>query len=48
MATFMFKGTNGRWRDVQTEEELDAYDARAAQHEDGFRAWLEQGRSAGR
>jgi aryl sulfotransferase len=46
MATFMFKGTNGRWRDLLTVEELDAYEARAAQLDDGLRAWLEQGRLA--
>jgi aryl sulfotransferase len=46
MATFMFKGTNGRWREVLTADELAAYDARAAQLDDAFRAWLEQGRLA--
>ncbi len=46
MATFMFKGTNGRWREVLTAEELDAYEARAGQLDDGLRAWLEHGRLA--
>jgi aryl sulfotransferase len=27
--TFLYKGTNGRWRDVLTAEELDAFDRRA-------------------
>jgi Sulfotransferase domain len=26
--SFLYKGTNGRWRDVMTDEELDAYEAR--------------------
>jgi aryl sulfotransferase len=46
MATFMHKGTNGRWRDVLTPDELDAYDARAALLEDELRDWLEHGRTA--
>jgi aryl sulfotransferase len=28
--TFLYKGTNGRWRDVLTPEELAAYDAAVA------------------
>jgi aryl sulfotransferase len=28
--SFLFKGTNGRWRDVLTPDERDAYHARAA------------------
>ena len=27
--SFFFKGTNGRWRDVLTPDELDAYEERA-------------------
>ncbi len=29
--SFLYKGTNGRWRDVLTEEEVAAYDRRAAE-----------------
>ena len=44
---FFFKGTNGRWRDVLTREDLAEYDtavARALTPE--CAAWLERGRSA--
>ena len=27
--TFLYKGTNGRWRDVLTAEELDRFDRRS-------------------
>jgi len=42
--TFFNKGTNGRWRDVLTKEDLALYEA-AASHElsDGCRSWLERG-----
>lgn len=42
---FLFKGTNGRWRDVLTPAELAAYDRRAAEllPSDGV-TWLAQGR----
>jgi len=44
--TFFFKGTNGRWKDVLSAEELALYDAKAAQVlTPDCRAWLEQGRS---
>jgi aryl sulfotransferase len=42
--TFLHKGTNGRWRDVLSAEELKLYDAaceRALTPE--CRAWLENG-----
>ncbi len=43
--TFFFKGTNGRWRDVLTPEELALYEEKAAQVlSPDCRAWLEQGR----
>lgn len=44
---FLFKGTNGRWRDVLTADELAAYARRAnaALPPDGV-AWLERGRAA--
>ena len=29
--SFLYKGTNGRWRDVMTDEELDAYEARVTE-----------------
>ena len=43
--SFLFKGTNGRWRDVLTPAELDAYQKRAAEllPPDAI-AWLERGR----
>jgi aryl sulfotransferase len=45
--TFFFKGTNGRWRDVLTAEELALYEEKAAQVlSPDCRAWLEQGRIA--
>ena len=45
--TFFFKGTNGRWKDVLSAEELALYDEKAAQLlTPECRAWLEQGRVA--
>ncbi len=45
--TFFYKGTNGRWKDVLSTEELALYDEKAAQVlTPGCRAWLEQGRVA--
>jgi aryl sulfotransferase len=46
--SFIFKGTNGRWRDVLTADELDAYRSRVAEllPPEGGR-WLEHGRSGG-
>jgi aryl sulfotransferase len=43
-ATFLHKGTNGRWRDVLTDEDLALYDA-ACQRAltDDCRKWLEEG-----
>lgn len=44
--TFFFKGTNGRWRDTLTDEELAMYEATAAKIlTPECRAWLEQGRA---
>jgi hypothetical protein len=40
------KGTNGRWRDALTEDDLDLYEAAAVQLDPELRAWLEAG-SAG-
>lgn len=45
-ATFMNQGTNGRWRGVLTDEELDAYGRRASSLDPELRTWLEQGRAA--
>jgi aryl sulfotransferase len=28
-ASFIFKGTNGRWRDMLTKEDVEAYESRA-------------------
>ena len=45
--TFFFKGTNGRWQDVLSAEELALYEKKAAQVlTPDCRAWLEQGRVA--
>jgi aryl sulfotransferase len=38
---FFHKGTNGRWRDVLTEEDLALYETAAAQLDQGLRSWLE-------
>jgi aryl sulfotransferase len=42
---FIYKGTNGRWRDVLTDDELKQYEERAARLDPEFRAWLEGGRA---
>jgi aryl sulfotransferase len=42
---FFFKGTNGRWRDVLTLEDLELYERAAAKLEPELRRWLENGRS---
>jgi aryl sulfotransferase len=44
---FLFKGTNGRWRDVLTDDDLERYEAAVGTLEPGLRAWLEGGRAAG-
>jgi len=45
--TFFFKGTNGRWKDVLSAEEVQMYEDKAAQVlTPDCRAWLEQGRAA--
>jgi aryl sulfotransferase len=44
---FLFKGTNGRWREVLTGDELARYHRRAGEClPDAARQWLEHGRSA--
>lgn len=45
--TFFYKGTNGRWKELLSAEELELYEQKAAQVlTPDCRAWLEQGRSA--
>jgi len=45
--SFLFKGTNGRWRDVLTPAELAAYDARVADLlAVDAAAWLARGRKS--
>jgi aryl sulfotransferase len=46
ISRFLFKGTNGRWRDVLTEDDLARYDRAAATLDPGLRAWLEGGHGA--
>ena len=41
---FFYQGSNGRWRDVLTDDDLALYDAAAATVEPFLRAWLEGGR----
>jgi aryl sulfotransferase len=43
---FFFKGTNGRWRDVLTPDDLELYERAAAALEPSMRSWLENGRLA--
>ncbi|HEY7438012.1 MAG TPA: sulfotransferase domain-containing protein [Acidimicrobiia bacterium] len=43
---FLFKGTNGRWRSVLTDDDLALYDEAASTLDPGLRAWLEGGRAA--
>lgn len=44
MGTFMNKGTNGRWRDVLSRDDLALYEERVRQLDPQLRAWLEGGR----
>jgi aryl sulfotransferase len=44
---FLFKGTNGRWRGVLTEDDLALYETAAGTLDPALRAWLEGGRAAG-
>jgi aryl sulfotransferase len=43
---FLFKGTNGRWRDVLSTDDLELYKQAAKLLDPGLRAWLEGGRAA--
>ncbi|HET9771948.1 MAG TPA: sulfotransferase domain-containing protein [Acidimicrobiia bacterium] len=38
---FLYKGSNGRWRDALTEDDLVLYDKMAARLDPGLRDWLE-------
>ncbi|MEZ4682889.1 MAG: hypothetical protein R2932_52640 [Caldilineaceae bacterium] len=45
--TFFYKGTNGRWKELLTAEELTLYEEKAAQVlTPACLMWLEQGRVA--
>jgi aryl sulfotransferase len=45
MQRFLFKGVNGRWKDVLTDDDLAAYDAKVrAEFTPALAAWLERGR----
>src|SRR5262245_57008405 len=41
---FFFKGTNGRWRDEMTAEDLALYEQAARRFTPGLAAWIEHGR----
>jgi aryl sulfotransferase len=41
---FFFKGTNGRWRDTLTPEDLELYETAASRLDPELRHWLENGR----
>ena len=41
---FFFKGTNGRWRDEMTAEELALYEQDVSRFTPGLAAWVEHGR----
>ncbi len=43
---FLFKGTNGRWRGVLTDDDLTGYEQAAATLDPALRVWLEGGRTA--
>jgi aryl sulfotransferase len=43
---FLFKGTNGRWRGVLTDDDLLLYEKAVASLDPGLRGWLEGGRHA--
>jgi aryl sulfotransferase len=42
-ASFFFKGTNGRWCDILSHEDLALYEQAAARLDPGLRSWLEEG-----
>ncbi|HVW32255.1 MAG TPA: sulfotransferase domain-containing protein [Acidimicrobiia bacterium] len=42
--TFLYRGSNGRWREALTADDLVLYEKMAAALDPGLRAWLEGGR----
>jgi aryl sulfotransferase len=46
IATFIHKGTNGRWRGVLSDDDLVLYEKAVATLDPGLRSWLEGGRTA--
>jgi aryl sulfotransferase len=45
--TFLHKGTNGRWRDIISKDDLAAFDAKVkANFSPALAAWIENGRLA--
>jgi aryl sulfotransferase len=46
ISRFLFKGTNGRWRGVLTDDDLRLYEKAASTLDPGLRRWLEGGRHA--
>jgi hypothetical protein len=42
--SFLYKGSNGRWRSALTPADLGLYDAVASDLDPALRAWLETGR----
>lgn len=45
-SAFFYKGTNGRWRDTLTDDDLAMYDDAASTLDTNLRSWLEGGRHA--
>jgi len=45
-ASFFYKGTNGRWRDTLTDDDLALYENAASTLDPNLRSWLEGGRYA--
>jgi aryl sulfotransferase len=41
--TFVYKGTNGRWRQTLLDDDLAMYESAAASLDPGLRRWLEHG-----
>ena len=46
--SFLYQGSNGRWRDALTDDDLVLYDRAAASLDPALRSWLEAGRLGGR
>jgi len=42
-ASFFYKGTNGRWRQTLSDEDLELYETAAASLDPALRTWLENG-----